>query len=249
MNKIIVWTQGERVNERRRIFGNVSLWNWLFIGESVVLFLMCVLHAAGAGHYANFKAFNGTFQNYNPVRRFLDGQIPYRDFQDYLGLGHLYFGSLVTGLLGGSYRDSRMAFSFLSIVSLVLLSYIIGLAILGKKETAIAMTNIVLACLLISPDFFIQWTGDMADIAVAMAGALNAADSARFIRGMVLPVVCLLLWGACFCYKKIGTKSVWIAKHKEDAACAGIGLLAGFAFVWSNDYGISFREQEKLPRY
>lgn len=239
MNRIIVWKQRGGVDERRHILGNVSRWNWLFIGESVILLLLCTFHAVDAGHYVDFIPINGTFQNYNPVRRFLGGQVPYRDFQDYLGLGHLYFGSLVTGLLGGSYRDSLIAFSFLTIVSLALFSYIIGLAILEKKETAIAMTNVVLSCLLISPNFFIKWTGDMADIAVAMAGALDAANSARFIRGMILPVVCLLLWGACFCYKKIGTKSVWIAKHKEDAACVGIGLLAGFAFVWSNDYGIS----------
>lgn len=238
MNKIIVWTQGG-VNERRHILENASWWNWLFIGESAILLLMCALHAAGAGHYVDFIPINGTFQNYNPVRRFLNGQIPYRDFQDYLGLGHLYFGSFFTGLLGGSYKDSLIAFTFLTIVSFALISYVIGLAILEKKETAIAMTNVVLSLLLISPNFFIKWTGDMADIAVAMEGALIVGNSARFLRGMILPVVCLLLWGGYFCYKKIGAKSVWIAKHKEDAACAGIGFLGGFAFAWSNDYGIS----------
>ena len=38
---------------------------------------------------SNFNPINGDFQNYNPVRRFLAGQIPYKDFAAYLGTGHL----------------------------------------------------------------------------------------------------------------------------------------------------------------
>lgn len=65
---------------------------------------ICVLHALPAGYYADFYPINGTFQNFNPVRRLLNGQIPYSDFTDYLGIGHLYLGSFATiifGLVGG----------------------------------------------------------------------------------------------------------------------------------------------------
>lgn len=194
----------------------------------------------GAGRYADFVPYNGTFQNYNPVRRFLGGQIPYQDFQDYLGLGHLYFGSFFTFLFGGSYRDSLIAFSFLSLGSLALLSYMIGMAVFGKKERAVTATNIVLSCLLIQPDFFnAEWTGSVDEIVNALAGALTAGNSARFLRGMILPLVCLLLWGACLCYKKTGFKGAWLTRHRESVIYAGTGALGGFAFVWSNDYGIS----------
>lgn len=62
----------------------------------IMLCVICILHAAEAGHYVDFNPINGTFQNFNPVRRLLSGQIPYRDFQDYLGLGHLFAGSAAT---------------------------------------------------------------------------------------------------------------------------------------------------------
>lgn len=67
----------------------------------LTLFIICILHAIPAGHYANFTPMNGTFQNYNPIRRLLAGQIPYKDFQDYLGMGHLYTGAIATYVIGG----------------------------------------------------------------------------------------------------------------------------------------------------
>lgn len=240
MNRIIAWKQGGGVRERCCSFKNIRRQDCVFAGELFILLLLCIFHSMSAGRYADFVPINGTFQNYNPVRRFLDGQIPYRDFQDYLGLGHLYFGTFFTFLLGGSYRDSLMAFSFLSFGSLALLSYILGMAVFGKKEVAVTVTNIVLSCLLIQPDFFnTEWTGGMSDMVAALAGALTAGNSARFIRGLILPIICLLLWGGYLCYKRIEQKSLWITKYKESVAYAGIGFLGGSAFTWSNDYGIS----------
>lgn len=94
------------------------------MAEILITISLCIVHSVGAGHYANFYPINGTFQNYNPVRRLLDGQIPYRDFQDYLGLGHLYLGAVLTALFGGNYRSSLMAFSFLTFGGLAAISYI-----------------------------------------------------------------------------------------------------------------------------
>ena len=76
---------------------------WIYI-QLILLLLLCYLHALSAGHTCNFRPINATFQNYNPVRRFLSGQIPYKDFTDYLGLGHLYMGALFTSMFGGNYQ-------------------------------------------------------------------------------------------------------------------------------------------------
>ena len=102
------------------------------------------MHSLSAGHYANYYPINGTFQNYNPVRRLLSGQIPYKDFQDYLGLGHLYTGSVFTVLFGGTYRASLAAFSFLTFGGLALLSLVIGMAIFRRKEIANVNTDIAI---------------------------------------------------------------------------------------------------------
>ena len=79
-----------------------------FVGI-IMMFLINLLYAMYQGYYANFYPINGTFQNFNPVRRFLAGQVPYKDFQDYLGLGHLYSGSIATKLFGGDYQSSLIA--------------------------------------------------------------------------------------------------------------------------------------------
>ena len=42
--------------------------------------LICFVHAIPAGLNADFWPINGDFQNYNVVRRFLDGQTIYKDF-------------------------------------------------------------------------------------------------------------------------------------------------------------------------
>ena len=52
--------------------------NWVEILLAVSAILMCIVHAIPAGLNADFWPINGDFQNYNVVRRFLDGQTVYR---------------------------------------------------------------------------------------------------------------------------------------------------------------------------
>ena len=108
--------------------------HWIIIVEVILMLCVCILHALKAGHYADFYPINGTFQNFNPVRRLLNGQIPYRDFADYLGMGHLYVGSLATVLFGGDYQRSLIAFSFLTFFGLAITSVVVGNAVFKKKN-------------------------------------------------------------------------------------------------------------------
>jgi hypothetical protein len=113
---------------------NLIVANRGFLLSILLCFFLILFHSLGAGHFVNFYPINGTFQNFNPVRRLLGGQIPYRDFQDYLGMGHLYIGSISTFLFGGTYRSSLMAFSFLTLSSFAGISYVIGKVVLEKKN-------------------------------------------------------------------------------------------------------------------
>ena len=130
---------------------------WIIVAEILFLFTICFLHSVSAGHYVDFYPMNGTFQNYNPVRRYLAGQVPYRDFQDYLGFGHQIMGSITTVLFGGDYQRSLMAFSFLTILGFAMLSVVIGLAIFQKKTVVLGITNIMLVFMLTNSFFFINW--------------------------------------------------------------------------------------------
>ncbi len=212
--------------------------NWLLLFEVFILISICILHAVSASHYANFYPINGTFQNYNPVRRLLSGQIPYKDFSDYLGIGHLYLGSLFTFLFGGSYRNSLTAFTFLTFSGLACLSIIICKSIFHKWTNAIGLTNFILIIVITQPLFFVNALGLNDDTINALNYALGVGNSARFVRGMILPISVAIL-GIFFSFlqknKEKYAKSKWFGYF----APIGAGVMAGGAFIWSNDYGIS----------
>ena len=215
----------------------ISKESWLFFFELVLLVLICIMHSLSAGHYANYYPINGTFQNFNPVRRLLSGQIPYKDFQDYLGMGHLYVGSIFTALYGGDYQGSLQAFSFLTFGGLALLSLMVSMAVLKRKEIAGAVTNIFLIIFLMEPLFYKNAISGTDEILAALEYALGTGNSARFIRGMILPIACLLIFIGYCVFEKYLSAKLW--RHKEQFLYLGIGVAAGFSFAWSNDYGVS----------
>lgn len=219
---------------RNKLPLRTAVWNSRFFLLGVLLCLLLLfLHALNAGHYCQFYPINGTFQNFNPIRRLLSGQIPYRDFQDYLGLGHLYVGSIFTVLFGGNFRASLIAFSFLTLACFSLLSFVTAYAVFKRKESAIAVTNLVLVLLLVQPLFFSNVLVGTTEIRDALNQALDTGTSARFVRGLILPLSCgLLLLGKKLLASRLFSTRNWIY-------AALTGVVAGVSFVWSNDFGIS----------
>lgn len=213
------------------------LQNRLFVVEILFLMLICIIHAISAGHYVDFYPINGTFQNFNPVRRLLAGQMPYRDFNDYLGMGHLFLGSVTTLLFGGNYKSSLIAFSFLTFFSFALLSLVIGKACLKDWKLSAVITNLILLMLLIQPVFFDNALAFTEEIKESLIYTLNTGNSARFIRGMILPLDILLIFLAekIYCLNRNKIKE----KYKRLVIAVGTGIISGFSFIWSNDYGIS----------
>ena len=71
---------------------------WLFL--LLVLAGLAAVRGLAANYEIGYEIMNGDFQNYNPVRHLLAGQVPYRDFTVYLGAGELYsVGGLLLVLL------------------------------------------------------------------------------------------------------------------------------------------------------
>lgn len=210
----------------------------IFLIEFALIMLLCVIHSMSAGHYVDFFPINGTFQNYNPVRRLLSGQIPYRDFQDYLGLGHLYIGTITTVLFGGDYQGSLLAFSFLSFAGLAMLSFMVSFAISGKKEISAGLTGIFLFLVLTQPLIFKGALAGSEDILNALDSSLRTGNSARFVRGMILPISTfgVYLWVKLHSLLNEKIKS---KKISSILLYVGVGIVAGFCLPWSNDYGIS----------
>ena len=212
---------------------------WIFLIEIGLMIIICVLHSLSEGQYVNFWPINGTFQNFNPVRRLLSGQVPYHDFEDYLGMGHLYAGSITTVIFGGNYRGSLIAFSFLSFAGIALLSFVISMAVCEKKDVAGAITNIFLIVLLVQPLVYTNTLVGTNDILNALNSALSSGNSARFVRGMILPISCILISVGYNLYDFLASRNKFFMRKRECFFYGGVGLVAGFCFAWSNDYGIS----------
>lgn len=211
--------------------------NWLLFLEILLMILICVLHGISAGHYADFYPINGTFQNFNPVRRLLAGQVPYKDFIDYLGMGHLYIGSMMSVVFGCHYQGSLIAFSFLTFFGLAALSLIIGKAVLKKMDLAVIITNLILLMLVIQPLFYVNAIGLVDDVKNALNSALGVGNSARFVRGIILPLSVALFFVGEKIYESYGEK--FNERCRKLLPSVGTGIIAGFSFMWSKDYGIS----------
>lgn len=227
----------ERKAKVKQFFGTITKEQWIVALNVTILFAMGILHSLEAGHYVNFIPINGTFQDYNPVRRFLDGQIPYKDFNDYLGLGHLYMGSIFTWIMGATYRSSLIAFRFAAFMSTALIFHTVCRIVLKKNTTVLTITNLMLVILLIQPTFLDIIVGD-SEVKSALDYAMTTGNSARMLRGAILPISTVLIL-------QFGNKAIEFIKNKKFRisriyiASIMIGLLAGYCLQWSNDYGIS----------
>lgn len=218
---------------------NVEKKTWLIGFEILILLLICILHGISAGHYVNFFPINGSFQNFNPVRRLLDGQVPYQDFQDYLGIGHLYVGVIGTVLFGGNFQASLMAFSFWTLFSFALLCLVLSYSVFKDKLASVSFSNIILVLLIAQPFFVKNMPASMDEIKSVFEAALQVGNSARFVRGMILPISCILFRLAYAAYRWVYTQKPVVRGHEVLIKLCGAGLIAGFSFIWSSDYGIS----------
>jgi hypothetical protein len=162
----------------------------------------------------------------------LAGQIPYKEFMDYLGLGHLYAGSLMTKLMGGSYGDSLAAFRFLSFLSFGMIFCVLGYAITHRLEISLSITNVVLILVLCGYRF-----GVLSDR--IWVDAVTVGNSARFIRSLILPLVCVLCIAGLKGAPRMLEGAPKLKKHPNMMIAVGLGVVGGMALVWSNDYGIS----------
>ena len=152
-------------------------------------------------------------------------------------MGHLYVGSIFTALYGGDYQGSLQAFSFLTFGGLALLSLMVSIAVVKRKEVAGAVTNIFLIIFLIEPLFYKNAISGTDEILAALEYALGTGNSARFIRGMILPMACFFIYVGYIIYKRYFAAK--LLKYKELTLYCGVGIVAGFSFAWSNDYGVS----------
>ena len=226
-----------RTIERDRLITFLRKWLWVF--ESLILLAVVFVSLSQRHMNIDFNPINGTFQNFNPIRRLLSGQIPMRDFQDYLGMGHLYLGTLMTVLFGGDYHASLYAFDLLAMLSTLMIFFTIGYCILRDKPVVITITGVVFLLLLAELLSFCEGIPLLGRIINLLSGGMETGNSARHIRGMIMPLVLAFLLLLLQFFSTLDKRRKVPAVIARWRLSVGIGLIAGFAFIWSNDYGIS----------
>ena len=200
---------------------------------------LILIHSIRVAYTVDFFAINGTFQNFNPIRRLLAGEFPYKDFTIYLGLGHLFIGSIFTFLFGEDFSGYLVAFSFLTLLAFCLIAISLGKVVLGKTKAVYVTTLSMVAILLVQPLFFTSAGGLFAEIVSAMGAALSPGNSARFIRGMILPLSLLVGMYSLGKINWLAEQQKWSESRYNIVLSIAHRVISRVCFIWSNDYGIA----------
>ena len=197
------------------------------------------MNALPAGNNADFVPINGDFQNYNVVRRFLNGQVPFRDFAAYLGYGHLLLGSIMTFFVGGfstNLMDSKVAFQFLALFSFTIISITIFWGVLRRKRitTSLLITIIIEILMLLDPTIYKAGICLTDDFHTALSASLTSGNSARFIREMAPALFIVISMLLAIVIEKYGNDGL-----RRYYFPIVYGVPTGLIVFYSNDYGIS----------
>lgn len=201
----------------------------------IVLLVVLAGFAAARGLAASqdigYEIMNGDFQNYNPVRRLLAGQIPFKEFTVYLGAGELYSVSAILLLIGNSFGRSMFATNFLTWFFFEVLILAVCTVVLGRARWARGLTMVL------SAYFFAVVSGVPVPLASQAGSLLDYAaqngNSARMMRSAALPIAVLLLAAGLHRWNGQGRPG----ERRLLRPDVLVPLLAGALVPWSNDMG------------
>lgn len=183
----------------------------------------------------DFVCTNGDYQNYNVLRRFLDGQVPYKDFANYLGMGLIVLcGPLLS--LNNNFAGSLFVTNMVAMFGFILFVTVIFYIFTDNKVVS-AFAGILLPKLLSSDIILglIPVYGYYIDYNLNMLAYPN--NSFRIGRIFWVIILCLL---ALYYVKKKKADSEEIVLRTAASTPKGaatIGFIAGIGMTWSNDFG------------
>ena len=178
----------------------------------------------------NFNPINGYWQNYNHVRRFIDGQAPFADFSVYLGYGPLLTLSLPQLFLDDSFAVNLIITYATVYVCFALFWFAISKLILKDFYASAFFTLSIWYLNLLRPGFS-SLMGET--IMRGFNRGISPGNSALIIRLAIVPLILLFL--PRFFENRFSTLKYFNLKSEIVVA-----IIAGVSIVWSNDGGISW---------
>lgn len=214
-----------------------------FAAACLYIIVICIANGLHNLHNANFYPMNGTYQNYNPWRRIMVGEVPFKDFVSLYGLGQIYTGAFLTFLFGGSYATSMVVADFLSLFCTAVLFFTVQYLISRKALRSISITAILTSLIaVVRPSLFSK----MPTAVVEMIQLALNNNNARMLRAVVVSVIPLLGMIAVKLWRKRHPNAL---DEEFDAAfaricggtaitgilwenCMGVCICAGISFLW-----------------
>lgn len=199
-----------------------NIFNFVMI---ILVLGLCILAGLKRLYFADFFPINGDFQNYNGFRRLIDGQIPFKDFYFYLGLGPLYSNSFLLVLIGDNFAKSLFVTNFTTALMFAVAVLVVFKLNRVKSSVALVCTFVITSFGLGMKDpfnFYIFFE-KFNFLSYSLPGV-----SLRMQRAFLPFLVAL-------CFLLLNKK-----RHKNKIYnLFFLGFLSGSCLVWANDYGIS----------
>lgn len=197
-------------------------------------FLTAFVFAVNRMLNADFVPYNGDFQNYNIFRRLLAGQLQYKDFVNYLGVGavavNLPFVAIFNSF-GNSVFITNFTTSLLFSLMIFVACYVISKNKLYSARIASCIS--ILSFILVNYSYTrIEYYRYV--YTVAFTECLG--HSMRTTRG-VLPYLFVLLF--LFVKKNKDNQSFILCIIASKTKLAVMGFLIGAFICWSNDFGLA----------
>lgn len=212
---------------------------WLPL-TAVCIFVVAAFYGIERIFNVDFVCTNGDYQNYNVLRRFLDGQIPYHDFANYLGMGLL---ALCAPLLAlhNTFAGSLFVTNFVAAAAFMLFVMLIFYLVTGSKYIS-TLAGLIFPKLLTSGVLleFIPVFGYYTDYHLGlMARPMNS-----FRIGRMFWVIFLCFAALLWLHRKAARNTLRSpdSLHRLLASPRGsavIGFILGLGVTWSNDFGFA----------
>lgn len=186
----------------------------------------------------DYNPINGDWQSYNAFRRVLDGQRPYADFANYVGMAPIVL-NLPFLLLDGSFSASLFATSFtcnaLFSLAVLLIFWLV------TENAPVSLVVSAVFSKLVSSGLLRRVLGPAGAYADGLFTNLYTPSNSMRMARMFWP---FLLCGLFILFdtlyrRRTGRHYVLAAAPRRAAFAAAAGLLCGLGVTWSNDFGLA----------
>ena len=187
----------------------------------------------------DYVSINGDFQSYNVFRRILDGQTPYVNFSNYIGMAPV-FVNLPFVALENTFANSLFVTNFTSNVVFCLSVFVLFKLVTG--HTGVSCLVSALIPKLVETQILLRFLGTdlgtrFTDLFRGMYTPSNSMRGVRSFLPFLLVIVAVLFKYAYTSIKKNGFE--YIKSLNKMQCVALIGAVQGLLLVWSNDFGIA----------